>query len=386
MGRICEHPVIQRHLGSCHIESSATGIDAYSVALTNCSKVALYHDAYEDLSSLFSAKNIATGRLSGILRYAGKRRDYIEATRLLVDEYGEAVMKARTATRRLSFDLDRGAKRLPMTVTDLDEEYLQAVIGKTSYVRGFFGLSNTAAQKEVDYTMHALLKRINQSSGVFEEMQGRADRAQDRLDRMGSLLPPLLKSAQYALNIIQSDKEHRTRNEYIHAHVPCEWRNLCGLLWKPEPFSPEIYGALLSGLKEIQRHCLEAHEDIWAMMVATESNRMILRDTKQALDRVLIAANKTDKPFWLGNENAIVMEIRRGRLQLRESAHELLAMEASFPDRYRDSRPLDRPVPKFQFPTLDRCDNPKPPIVIIRTKQENLIVDHRHLSIFQSEY
>ncbi|KAK7915233.1 hypothetical protein PG985_012936 [Apiospora marii] len=348
LGRVCQYTFFQRHLRTCHIESRTTSVDVFSDALANCSEIAVYHDAYNDISSIIWDQGWSAIDFVLVMERAEPRRDYIKATRTLVEEYGQQMRQAMYVLYEWSAEISAGTTLLSMEYSTLDEYEFRQAVGKMAYVWELLGTPNHYALTRLGAV---LVGRMNDASEVLETMQVQAGITQDWLDQFALLATRLSESAQHGLGVIESGQEQRTKSGYVYAHVPCGWTNLCGLLVRPKPLSQNSLDSIRRALQKLRRQIQEAVDAIGTIRAAVESNRIISYETKQALDSVVMAWNTTRQADWKGDRRAIVMEAKHGRARLRERTSDLLAIRKSFKIPYRQ-QPPPRPVPNFQFPLL----------------------------------
>ncbi|KAK8123213.1 hypothetical protein PG984_011883 [Apiospora sp. TS-2023a] len=351
LGHLCEYAGLRKHLGVCGLETGTTGIDVYAGALANFSKVLVHHDAYDDLSRLFSITFVGTGALSGALQLPATQRNYIETTRGLVEEYSTQLMEADAAVIEFRFSLHSGGHQIEWTTDMLVDYYMGDVSGKMAYVWELLGIPYDSALEDLESEFSDCVNRTLQ---ILSKLQGDADNAKAKLDQLGLLLGRLSDSAQYGLGILQDDLEKRRWEGYVYAHVPCEWTNLCGLVGRPRPIRlAHDVGSYLQILNKTTRHSNKAGAALGSIRAVHDGNTNTIRKAKQALGGLLIGANKTEEPYRKYNEKALVMEWKRGRRQLRKCLSDISVIRDSFKSVYRDTKPLKQPLPSFEFPILN---------------------------------
>ncbi|KAK8071563.1 hypothetical protein PG996_004911 [Apiospora saccharicola] len=350
LGRLCEYAVLRKYLGVCGPEAGSAPIDVYSSVLANFSKVLVHHDAYVDLSRNFSITFVGTGALSGALQLPATKRNYIETTRCLVEEYGTQLAEARDAVRGFHFSLHTGGHRIESTTDMLVDYYMGDVSGKMAYVWELLGNPHDSA---LEYLESEFLECVNATLQIFDKMQGNADNAKAKSDQLGLLLGRLADSAQYGLSVIQDDREKRQWEGSVYAHVPCQWTNFCGLLRRPRPIRlAHDVESCLDILNKTTKHSNKAGAALGSIRAVHDGNTNTIRKATQALGGLLTGANKTMEPHRKSHKKALVMEWKRGRRQLRKCLSDISAIRDSFESYYRDAKPLKQPPPSFEFPTL----------------------------------
>ena len=351
LGHLCEYAVLRKHIDVCGTDTGTTGIDVYSSAVANFSKVLVHHDAYDNLSRLFANTRLGTNVLSCALQSPGRERDYIETTRGLVEEYESQLIKAEEAVYNFGYSLYQGEYRIQSANDMLVDYYLHDVSGKMAHVWHILGYSHDSALDELEAEF---LDCVNSTLQVFEHMQGKAENAEPELDHLGFLLGRLSDSAQYGFGVLQDDVEKRTWEGYVYAHVPCGWTNLCGLIGRPSPMRlAHNVGRSLHMLNETWQYSNRAGAALGSIRAVHDAHVGIIGKAKHALGVLLIEASKAGESHRKGHEKALVMEWKRGRRRLRKSLSDMSAIRASFKNVYRVAKPLKQPPPSFEFPALD---------------------------------